>query len=135
MCIATSIVLWSARKPYVFWQHEAGITRPHLLQSSANEGWSGFRRWVVLQDCHLAGPWLDTLQSALDELKGNPNLHDNFRLWLTTLPATNIPTELLHTRWGGSLFAQMSTQDVLVNFCRRNGTGRPSECVDVCEIT
>lgn len=90
------------------------------------------RRWVVLQDCHLAGPWLDTLQSALDELKGNPNLHDNFRLWLTTLPA-NIPTELLHTRWGGPPSAQMTTQGVLANFCRRKGAGRPSECVDECE--
>lgn len=66
--------------------------------TNTNRGFCFFARWVVLQDCHAAGPWLATLQGALEGLKGDPNVHDNFRLWLTTAAAADFPPDLLHKR-------------------------------------
>ena len=73
---------------------------PKALNMVANGKKSG--DWVLLQNCHLAKSWMTTLESLVDELAadtledGRPNkIHDDFRLWLTSMPATYFPIPIL----------------------------------------
>ena len=75
---------------------------PKALQMVANGTKSG--DWVLLQNCHLAKSWMSTLESLVDGLaaelteEGRPNvIHDDFRLWLTSMPATYFPIPVLQS--------------------------------------
>ena len=50
--------------------------------------------WVVLENTHLAGDWLPTLCSLVQSL---PSMrpHNDFRLWLTTVPSDDFPAVIL----------------------------------------
>ena len=73
---------------------------PKALQLVSNGKKSG--DWVLLQNCHLAKSWMATLESVVDGLaqelteEGRPNtIHDDFRLWLTSMPANYFPIPVL----------------------------------------
>lgn len=56
-----------------------------LLELAQSKG-----RWVVLQNCHLAPRILSLIEKSLDE-----NQHQDFRLWLTSMPSDKFPVSLL----------------------------------------
>ena len=51
--------------------------------------------WVLLQNCHLATSWMPQLERLVEELALEPNLSDDFRLWLTSFPNLHFPIPVL----------------------------------------
>ncbi|GAA55986.1 dynein heavy chain 5 axonemal [Clonorchis sinensis] len=60
-----------------------------LLASSVNAG-----GWVILQNCHLS---LNYMIEVLNQLTDAEQLHDAFRLWVTTEVNTHFPISFLQT--------------------------------------
>jgi dynein heavy chain len=50
--------------------------------------------WVMLQNCHLGKSWLPKLEAIVDGFP-KQELHENFRLFLTSFPATYFPVPIL----------------------------------------
>jgi dynein heavy chain len=54
--------------------------------------------WVLLQNCHLATSWMGSLESIVETLQSPAEkVHENFRLWLTSMPSEDIPLTVLHS--------------------------------------
>eukprot|EP00948_MAST-09A_sp_MAST-9A-sp1_P000520 g520.t1 len=54
--------------------------------------------WVLLQNCHLARSWMPKLDKICDELRDPASttfVHEEFRLFLTSMPATYFPVPVL----------------------------------------
>lgn len=52
--------------------------------------------WVCLQNCHLASSWMVNLERMVEEMtQSNSVLHQDFRLWLTSMPSSIFPTLVL----------------------------------------
>ncbi|KYF46044.1 ATPase family associated with various cellular activities (AAA) domain-containing protein, partial [Toxoplasma gondii ARI] len=52
--------------------------------------------WVCLQNCHLAPSFMPTLQRLHEELCAG-SVHQNFRLFLTSMPCQTFPLSLLES--------------------------------------
>eukprot|EP00746_Dinoflagellata_sp_MGD_P065943 gnl/MRDRNA2_/MRDRNA2_27403_c0_seq1.p1 gnl/MRDRNA2_/MRDRNA2_27403_c0~~gnl/MRDRNA2_/MRDRNA2_27403_c0_seq1.p1 ORF type:complete len:868 (-),score=166.51 gnl/MRDRNA2_/MRDRNA2_27403_c0_seq1:73-2433(-) len=52
--------------------------------------------WVVLQNCHLATSYMPMLEAKVLDLDPE-EIHRDFRLWLTTLPAPSFPVSILQS--------------------------------------
>lgn len=50
--------------------------------------------WVCLQNCHLAVSWLGRLEQILESLT-TEEMHETFRLWLTSMPSPSFPVSIL----------------------------------------
>ena len=50
--------------------------------------------WVLLQNCHLAVSWLPKLEAMVESL-GTEDVHEDFRLWLTSMPTPQFPVTTL----------------------------------------
>jgi len=60
-----------------------------LIESAQNMG-----GWVLLSNCHLMESWMSSLEALVEQL--NPeNMSNNFRLWLTSMPAKSFPVQVL----------------------------------------
>ena len=54
--------------------------------------------WCVLQNCHLAASWMPALESLVQELSERSDVHEDFRLLLTTAPSASFPRSVLQAR-------------------------------------
>eukprot|EP00743_Colponemidia_sp_Colp-15_P006229 GILK01006701.1.p1 GENE.GILK01006701.1~~GILK01006701.1.p1 ORF type:complete len:1608 (-),score=254.94 GILK01006701.1:104-4669(-) len=52
--------------------------------------------WVLLQNCHLATSFMPELERTLEELEGE-KIHNEYRLWLTSMPSEGFPVSILQT--------------------------------------
>jgi len=60
-----------------------------LIDSAQNLG-----GWVLLSNCHLMESWMPDLEAIVEQL--NPEtMSNNFRLWLTSMPAKSFPVQVL----------------------------------------
>ncbi|CAD7946598.1 unnamed protein product [Amoebophrya sp. A25] len=50
--------------------------------------------WVVLQNCHLAESYMAQLEATCENFSPN-EIHPEFRLWLTGMPAKHFPVSIL----------------------------------------
>jgi dynein heavy chain len=54
--------------------------------------------WVLLQNCHLAASWMNSLEAIIEKLHSDSergHVSPNFRLWLTSRPSKDFPANIL----------------------------------------
>ncbi|ORC87581.1 dynein heavy chain [Trypanosoma theileri] len=71
---------------------DQGPKAEEMIKQASKEG-----MWVYLQNCHVYESWMPSLERCLEVLQSSPNVHDDFRLWLTTMPTRSFPVLLLQS--------------------------------------
>jgi len=61
-----------------------------LVDESCKKG-----SWVLLQNCHLAKSWMPSLEKMCEGFEESTMIHRDFRLFLTSMPATYFPVPIL----------------------------------------
>jgi dynein heavy chain len=51
--------------------------------------------WVLLQNCHLFKSWMPQLEEIVNNFSQDRNIHSDFRLFLTSMPAEYFPVSIL----------------------------------------
>jgi len=51
--------------------------------------------WVLLQNCHLAKSFMPELETVVDQFGDDDSMHEDFRLWLTSMPVPYFPVAVL----------------------------------------
>mmetsp|Transcript_8605 Transcript_8605/g.16207 ORF Transcript_8605/g.16207 Transcript_8605/m.16207 type:complete len:872 (+) Transcript_8605:3-2618(+) len=67
-----------------------GPKAERVLQLGMERGW-----WICLENCHLSTSWMPKLNSILQGISKNPQVHKDFRLWLTSMPTPDFPVAVL----------------------------------------
>jgi len=67
-----------------------GPVADKLIQEACRSG-----DWVVLSNCHLAKSWMPKLEKVVEAFPNSYDIHDDFRLWLTSMPVSYFPVPVL----------------------------------------
>ncbi|NXD64149.1 DYH1 protein, partial [Eolophus roseicapillus] len=60
-----------------------------MIHSAMEQG-----NWVFFQNCHLAPSWMPSLERLVEGIDPS-QVHQDFRLWLTSLPSDHFPVSIL----------------------------------------
>ncbi|XP_050760847.1 dynein axonemal heavy chain 1 [Gymnogyps californianus] len=60
-----------------------------MMHSAMEQG-----NWVFFQNCHLAPSWMPSLERLVEGIDPS-KVHQDFRLWLTSLPSNRFPVSIL----------------------------------------
>ena len=69
-------------------QGQGPIAEAYMNEGMENGG------WVLLQNCHLYVSWMPTLEKYAEDFDP-ARVHQDFRLWLTSMPAKTFPVGVL----------------------------------------
>jgi len=92
----STIVRFATEKSYLDRMHAISLGQGQgpiavkLIEQACKKG-----DWVVLQNCHLAKSWMPKLEKVVEGFPGDTSIHDDFRLWLTSMPAKYFPVPVL----------------------------------------
>ena len=67
-----------------------GPAAKRMIQAAQTKG-----DWILLQNCHLAKSWMREMEGIVEGFKDAKTLHDDFRLFLTSMPADYFPASVL----------------------------------------
>ena len=71
-----------------------GQGQEHLARSLIEKG-KRDGDWVLLQNCHLFKSWMLELERVVNNFTEEKNIHEDFRLFLTSMPVTYFPVSIL----------------------------------------
>ncbi|GIQ84673.1 dynein heavy chain, partial [Kipferlia bialata] len=52
-------------------------------------------RWVLLANLHLSASWAKNLELICEGFAADPRIHEDFRLWITSMPCKHFPVSVL----------------------------------------
>jgi len=61
-----------------------------MIMKGRDEG-----NWVLLQNCHLFKSWMPALEVICERIREDPEVHPDFRLIMTSMPADYFPGAIL----------------------------------------
>ena len=61
-----------------------------MIEKGKTEG-----NWVLLQNCHLFKSWMPSLEVICERIREDPDVHPDFRLIMTSMPADYFPGAIL----------------------------------------
>ncbi|XP_059176449.1 dynein axonemal heavy chain 6-like [Physella acuta] len=68
-----------------------GPVADKMIKSATKNG-----EWVFLQNCHLAASWMLSMENIIKNIQEFPSpIHQNFRLFLSSMPAKHFPVSVL----------------------------------------
>jgi dynein heavy chain len=92
----STILRFAAEREYDLRTHSIslgqgqGPVADKLIQEACRSG-----DWVILSNCHLAKSWMPKLEKVVESFPSATEIHDDFRLWLTSMPVPYFPVPVL----------------------------------------